>query len=270
LQARRDRYTLADVAHFALCPYRYKLEALDHGARMYRDANDAFQLVPLAQATWLHLALLHVERAGRSARGSAAVQALFDGAIEATRDAAAAAFPGLRNLHWHTVERYVRRDLAGVADRAGTYTVRAIPGETTPYVLPDGDRVIQVEAPVRHAFLKGDYRYPFHGDLTREEWLLPGQAPGNAQSQFSQAEGVRVFASLYHAVQWWSRASTTAYFFHQTRGQGGNFAAQQAQAYASIQEEVRTWLPLIEAGSYPKHPGEHCHLCPVRGECLGL
>jgi hypothetical protein len=107
-------------------------------------------------------------------------------------------------------------------------------------------------------------------DLIREEWLLLGQSSENAQAQFSQAEGVQVFASLYHAVQWWFKGSTTAYFFHQSRGQNNDFAAKQAQDYARVQGEIRTWLPLIEAGHYPRHPGEHCNLCTVRAECLGL
>jgi hypothetical protein len=270
VRAPRERYTIADVAHFGLCPFRYKLETLDRTARAYRDARDAFQLVPLAQATWLHLALSHLERAGRSARGQANVQTMFDEAVAATEGAARSAFLGLRDLHWLTVERYVRREFRREADRAGTYDLRVVPGETAPYVLTEGDRVIQVDAPVRHALVKGLFRYPILFDLIREEWLLLGQAPDGPQPQFAQVDGVQVFPSLYHAVQWWFRASNTAYYFHQTRGQQGQFAEQKAQDYAAVQGEVRTWLPLIEAGHYPKNPGDHCNLCPVRGECLGL
>jgi hypothetical protein len=270
LRAPRDRYTLADVAHFGLCPFRYKLETLDRTARAYRDATDAFQLVPLAQATWLHLALSHLERAGRSARGPANVQTMFDDTVAATEGDARRAFPGLRDLHWLTVERYVRREFRREAERAGTYDLRVVPGETAPYVLTEGDRVVQVHAPVRHALVKGLFRYPLLFDLIREEWLLLGQAPDGSQAQFSEADRVRVFASLYHAVQWWFRVSNTAYYFHQTRGQQTQFAEQKARDYALAQGEVRAWLPLIEAGHYPKNPGDHCNLCPVRGECLGL
>lgn len=268
--ARRDRYSLAEVAHFGLCPFRYKLETLDGAARAYRDATDAFQLVPLAQATWLDLVFGALEGSSRTADGTAAARALLESALEETRTAVTDAFPGLRELHWNTVERYVRGDLSRVSDAVGTYAFRAIPGETPSYAVPDGDRVVQIDAPVRHAYFKGDYRYPFLGDLIREEWLLPGRVPVNAQPQYDQAEGVQVFASLYHAVRWWSTGTSTAFFHLLTRGQAGTFADRQEQDYARVQGEIRTWLPLVEAGRYPKHPGEHCNLCPVRGECLGL
>jgi PAS domain S-box-containing protein len=42
--------------------------------------------------------------------------------------------------------------------------------------------------------------------LTRTTGLISRQAP------LSQVDGVPVFISLYHAVQWWSRASRTAYY----------------------------------------------------------
>ena len=79
-----------------------------------------------------------------------------------------------------------------------------------------------------------------------------------------------VFASLYHAVQWWRKASVTAFLYAASRGQRGDFAARQQQDYAEVQEQLRHWLPLVEAGHYPKNPGDHCSYCPARGECLGL
>lgn len=270
LQARRQRYTLSEIAHFGLCPFRYKLETLDAGARTYRDANDAFQLGPLAQALWLDLACRHLEASGRAATTETDIRAMFFAALDATRPAAEAAFPGLRELEWFTVQRYARRDLANMARVLAGYSVRAIAGTSGSYVVPVGDRVVQVEVPIRHAFQKGDYRYPFVGDLLREEWLLPGSVPEDRDTQFDEVDGVRVFATLYHAVQWWQRASTTAFYYAATRTQQGNFAVKQQENYTQVQEQIRHWLPLVEAGHYPKNPGDHCAYCPVRGECLGL
>ena len=152
----------------------------------------------------------------------------------------------------------------------GRTSAAQVPGETALHVLPDGNRVVQVDALVRHAVVKGDFRYPFLGDLIREEWLLFGAHQTGTQAQFSQVEGVQVFVSLYHAVQWWIGGSTTAYFFHQHRAGSRTPSQSGLEEYNRIQGEIRTWLPLIEAGHYPKNPGEHCNLCPVRRECLGL
>jgi hypothetical protein len=78
--------------------------------------------------------------------------------------------PWPREFHWHTVERYVRAVLGRVADAVGTYAFRAIPGETPSYAVPDGDHMVQIDTPVRHVYVKSDYRHPFLGDLVREEW----------------------------------------------------------------------------------------------------
>jgi hypothetical protein len=270
LQARRSRYTIAEIAHFGLCPFRDKLETLDTRARTYRDANDAFQLGPLAQSLWLNLTFQRLEASGQEAVGEAAVRAMLLRTLEETKSAAQGAFPGLRDLEWFTVERYARRDLAGAARGMDGYPVQVVAGSPCFYVVPDGDRAVQVDVAVRHAFRKGYFRYPFVGDLLHEEWLLPGSVPEDKNAAFGQTDGVRVFASLYHAVQWWRQASTTAFFYEATRSQHNDFAAKQQQEYARIQEDIRTWLPLIEWGHYPKNPGDHCHYCPVRGECLGL
>jgi hypothetical protein len=270
LQARRPQYGLAEIAHFGLCPFRYKLETLDRGARTYRDANDAFQLGPLAQAVWLDLACRRLEATGTAATTEDAIQSMLYDALDATRVAAEAAFPGLRELEWFTVERYARRDFANQARLLAGYQTRAIPGTPCSYVVPVGDRVVQIDVPIRHAFQKGNYRYPFVADLLREEWLLPGSVPEDKDAQFEEVEGVRVFATLYHAVQWWQRATTTAFFYATTRGQRSEFATKQQENYGQVQEQIRHWLPLVEAGHYPKNPGDHCAYCPIRGECLGL
>jgi hypothetical protein len=270
LQARRPRYTIAEIAHFGLCPFRYKLETLDAGARTYRDATDAFQLGPLAQALWLNLACVRLAASGEESNGAAAVRDMLLRALEAAKPAAQNAFAGMRDLEWFTVERYARRDLASAAKGLDGHPVRVVAATPASYVIPDGDRTVQVEVPVRHAFHKGVFRYPFFGDLMREEWLLPGCVPEDGQAAFAQADGVRVFASLYHAVQWWRQASSTAFFYAATRNQHNEFADLKQQDYARVQQEIRDWLLLIEAGHYPKNPGDHCHYCPVRGECLGL
>jgi hypothetical protein len=88
LQARRPLYGVAEIAHFGFCPFRYKLETLDRGARTYRDANDAFQLGPLAQSFWLDPACRHLEGTGRAESSEDAIRNMLYGALGATRAAA--------------------------------------------------------------------------------------------------------------------------------------------------------------------------------------
>ncbi|MFN8515607.1 MAG: hypothetical protein U0232_21630 [Thermomicrobiales bacterium] len=96
-QARRGAYSLAEIAHFSLCPFRYKMEGLDRRARQYRQR---FQIRPLAQGRWLGLIMQHLAETGLWARGRDEVLAMLQDVRGATEEQARAAFPGLRDVEW--------------------------------------------------------------------------------------------------------------------------------------------------------------------------
>jgi hypothetical protein len=40
--------------------------------------------------------------------------------------------------------------------------------------------------------------------------------------------------------------------------------------YDEMEPELRDVIKAVEAGQYPKSPGEHCKYCSVYSECLGV
>jgi hypothetical protein len=267
LRARRGTYGLAEIAHFALCPYRYKLERLDASARRY---HDGFQMKFLAQGRWLDLLLTNISQQGHSTTGPAEVLAMLRAAKDATEPRVRADFPGLGEPDWYTLSRYVQRDLEYESRRAGTYPFSVTSAPRLEVVVPDGQRAIRIDVQLRHAIKKGLYLYPYLTDVLREEWLLPSAGDPQDSPAEQDRDGLRLFTSQYHAVQWWSQAVTKAFYHRVTQGQHTSFAREQPAAYEHLQADIAERLPMIEAGYYPKHPGNHCKLCPARAECLGL
>jgi hypothetical protein len=270
--ARRDRYTLGELAHFGLCPYRYKLEGIALTGRVYRTAADAFQLVPLAQGVWIDRLLTTLEGRRTVCRGETAVREVIDAALGETAASVQAMFPALRDVHWRTAERYARASLNYEVVRHARddrYPVGFHAADSSSVYVADGDRVVTVVAPVGHEVRVGKFRWPVLAPLFQQEWLHPGREPRGQVAELTPLAGVPVFATLYHAALWWKRATRTAYFAGLTAGQDTEFARKQAADAEEVRIRVRLWLPVIESGRYPKNPGDHCAQCPVRGECLG-
>lgn len=272
-RSRRQEYSLAEIAHFALCPFRYKLERLDKSAVYYRAP---FQIQLVAQSAWLDMIMTHLRQQDAQAQGSGAVLQMFLQGLEATRGQVHNLFAGLRDLEWRTIENYVRGDLEYEAQRRSQYPVRIVAPGNINITVPEGDRTIVVTTGLRHALEVGRYRHPYLTDILREEWLIPGRSPGPGDPVHTEIEGVRVFADLSRAVQWWRNAVHTAFYYHATQNQQQasshqpDFINRIRQDYIDLQEELRRWIALIEAGNYPKHEGPHNLYCPVRGNCLGL
>jgi hypothetical protein len=278
-RARRKRYSLAELAHFGLCPFRAKLERLDPQARRY---EDPFHVQFLAQAAWLDLVFTGLEGSTISQPDADTLADLFRAAMQATRSKVAELFPGLRPLDWQEVERRVDEALDFFASPSGgmvgPYPVTfERPPVDASYTVTDGDRAVQIDATPRHAYKRGIFHFPITQDLLREEWLIPGARPTDRPQAssprfppaYTEVEGVRVFASQYDAVQWWRRAVMDAFCFRAASLANWQPAGWVKENYAASLQEVGEWVALMEAGRYPKHPGENCYYCPVRSDCLG-
>ncbi len=275
-QAYRTTYALHELAHFRLCPYRYKLERLDARAGQYRDA---FQLRFAAEGEWLHRIFTHLEDAGADLRSrEQMVQALND-ALRASRVEVTAAFPGFRPSDWHAVQRYVRRALAQLlryrdtlARQYGEHPVRFVVPEPVEFVVNDARRTIRVDASARHAWRFGDFEYVYTDDLLHQEWLIPGVAADANAATPVTVDGVSLAGSLYHAVQWWQRGLRDAAFYRGTSADGSSTRAraQARERYRAFAADLPPLIEAVQAGRYPKHPGELCQYCPVRVDCLGL
>lgn len=262
--ARRREYTLAEIAQFALCPFRYKLERLDRRARHYRDS---LQVPRLAVAVWTHMAVDHLQKLGTMSKpGKAARLALLTTGLDAVRDRVRGWFPGLRDGDWATVEAYTRTELESQADFKHGFSLRVVRGQEGQYTLTDEDRITAITVPVPLAIENFKVPSPYLGAIMRAEWLAPGRK--HSGPKVTMVEGLPLFAELYDTVQWWARATRAAY--RHTISLSSPNPQNGAEEYAALTGELAQWVARIEAGKFPKHPGSHCLNCPVRGECLGL
>jgi hypothetical protein len=257
----RESYSMHELAQFGLCPYRYQLERLDRRARFCRDD---FQIALQAQAEWLRL--IFAAARGKTAKTENDLRELFDAAFGQTREAARATFPGIRAFHWRGVEDQVRRRLAF---RAATLPesnfhmhVEDWPADRR-LEAPLDDRRVGLDPDADYALKRGDIYVLLEDSLLSREWLLPGTAPEEGAPEREPVDALSLFASHYHAVQWWRRGLRLSLSSHRRSAAP---VAERGLFLAEAADLIRQ----LEAGQYPKHPGEHCSWCPVRGHCLGV
>lgn len=260
-QVTRDRYTLHELAQFGLCPYRYKLERLDSRARFCRDD---FQLLFQAQAEWLRL--LYGAARGRMATTEADLRELLEAALEKTREEARGTFPAIRAFHWRGVEDQVRRRLAFRAatlpEPSFRMQIEEWPADRR-LEAPLGERRVGLDPAADFAVKRGEIYVLLEDALLAREWLMPGAAPQEDAPEREPVDALSLFASLYHAVQWWRRGLRLSLSSHRK-------SAAPVAERALFLAEAAALIRDLEAGRYPKHPGEHCAWCPVRGLCLGV
>lgn len=251
--SRRPKYTLEELLHYRLCPFRYKLERLDPATRAYRSD---FQLGFVAQGEWLRLAFDRLAQQGGPWPPSA-VQAVFKQALDDTRDEVQKAFPGLRPLAWVTIEAYVRRTVARFAEDAAKHgrNVTVLDGMTLIWPLPDA-RATEVEVQIPHT-VKSIWETIVTDSAMHREWLLPGQTKPDETVQ-----GVPVFASQGSAQRYWWFAVINAW-------QALQKGKKQAE-FDQLRQELLETVTFLSEGKFPKHQGDHCKYCSVRSDCLGL
>jgi hypothetical protein len=266
-RARRSTYKLAEIAHFALCPWRYKLERLSPSARQYRAE---YQVILFAQAYWTNRALARMVDcefpSGQDLLDS------FHAVVDEKEEEVRKQFPALRPLHFATMRLHVRRALDYAAEKAGDRPVSVRKGPSFEFEIPDGDRTVHVTAAIPHVVERGIAQYPLLDDIMISEWLLPANG-SNTDRQPSILDGIPVFTNQYAAVQWWQETLRAGFFWQRARNSPSapeRFREDARTHYESAVQGIQDLLPHIEAGHYPKNPGDHCRLCPVRGDCLGL
>jgi hypothetical protein len=256
---RRDAYRLDEIAHFALCPYRYKLERLDPRAGAYRSS---FQINFLAQGRWLELIFN-----GLPARGEIQGKDLSRELNKVAGTALVqltAEFPGLTRRQLTQLKQAVRVQRDKLLEYQKGYTFEAEPDRRLEFTLR---RPGTEETDIRVSFsMCGIYRDGLFikwnnvGQLHRE-WLLPAIESRNAGAQSIQ--GVTVLATLKDAVQWWSRLGNGIL------AHAGATNLSEKRRFDAHRGQVTSWIDSLEAGEFPKNPGPHCSLCPAQKECLG-
>jgi hypothetical protein len=265
--------TLNEVAHFALCPFRFKLERLSPNARRYRSE---FTTKLHAESVWINRILDHLADRGEA---FTTVNGMEDGLRDARHHTAQGMredFPALREDAWITVSNHVENWCARLA--AFYFGDNFVQGRRTflsfknndsirilEYSVRRNDDIVSVPVEVRHGLRVSQRTYPILDELLLEEWLLPGKKPADpGEPSRILLDGVNVFASDYHAIQWWQDAVRTAFYF------GAMHDSGLRVRHDRVVTELNVWMNAMAQGRYPKNIGVHCNSCPARSECLGL
>jgi hypothetical protein len=260
-----DTYRLHEVAEFTLCPYRYRLEHVDRHAGVCRDQ---FQMAHEAQATWFQAIFDNV--VGQRATGTVDIRSLLQDAMDRTAVDVRDTFPALRSLHWESIQSHVRIALGKrakfLAMEKGNAPVRfEKAAKTFCYQVRKGNRRIQVDCAVEHVAIRFGRFVPLFDPLTYREWMLPKVSEDNTDTPRIQVGGLQLFSGLFNAVRWWQDTVWAAYKLDAKPSD----ADRQAK-YKQCETQIAGDLDQIEAGRFPKNPGGHCRVCPVRGYCLGI
>ncbi|SDE92097.1 hypothetical protein SAMN04488542_103215 [Fontibacillus panacisegetis] len=279
--ARRKRYELNELAHYGLCPLRYRLELLHPEAMVYRTE---WQLNIVAKGIWLdkiytNLAQYTGEwpnpRVLRSEDEK--IDGLFRFLLEAkkcVKDQVTELFPTFDSKTWVAVERQVEDQLQFHASKRGLYPVRIIDGENEEFdvTLPsDDNKIISFNVP--NYLNSGILTIPLLDYELSHEWLLSAtkkQDETRAQSiMMKDIDGVEVFETLFDAVSWW-RLTIQSHVIEKFQYKDTDYTRKTLSHKDSSEEQLANWIVSIEENKFPKHAGKHCTTCPVRMECLGI
>lgn len=264
IPAKREQYTITELAHFGLCPYRYKLERLEPRSRRF---TSPIHVPLLAQGRWIDLTLQRLERNGTYLTTD--LLAAVHEAADAVRDEVYRQFPALSAQDRRTTEARVAYELRTTVDwlvqRAYPVAFQQAPPIRFP--IDRRGRVQFVEATVRHAIVTGRITRPFTNDLVHEEWLRPERkAPMTLEPS---VEDLRLFVDRAGAFTWWQESLRAAHGAMTNAGRS-DIKRQYEAALRARLREADELIQQLEAGRFPRRPGDHCSSCPVLDDCLGL
>ena len=266
-RARRQAYDFGELARFRLCPYRYKLERIDVTSSRY---DNAFQLAFAAQGSWIEAAFGYLANAGRPTDSRREdVEEWFNHAFRTTGEEALAMYPALRD----TDRVAIRQSLLHTRDfLVGWIVKKNYPAGVRHLVVGDvelvvDERPVSIAVPIRHALVIGSFVHPLFPAISTHEWLIDGPKPESGVVDVEVRDGVEVMVSQYDVVTWW-RESLKAVFYAE-HGVGAPFRADAKAKLVSLRQELVGLVRTVEAGNYPKNPGDHCRYCPAFTTCLG-
>lgn len=272
--AKRKSYDLSELAHYGLCPLRYRLELLHPEARMYRNE---WQLQIYAQSTWLNRIYGQIEQSNlKSAKEDTFYQSLLV-FMEATREEIRRMFPAFSPIIWHAIEIQVKDQLAYLANWQHSYFRSVFKGSKESFsVLIDGEveeRTIKITFEIPYMLQSAKFNLAMLGDLLSGEWLLPGKDENDGKEGHGEVEidGVQLFNNQYQAVSWWRKTINSFFAIEMGQVVAKNDHTKKLKVhYESLPEKVGQLVKNIESNKFPMHSGEHCTSCPVRPECLGI
>ncbi|HZG70097.1 MAG TPA: hypothetical protein VEY51_01050 [Chondromyces sp.] len=277
--AKRKSYDLQELAHYGLCPLRYRLELLHPEARMYRSE---WQLEIYAQGVWLNhiYGLLEESEEVSPQKDSDTFYSQLLRFLELSRLEMRNIFPAFSPITWHAIELQVKSKLKSFSEDRSRYFRKIVNGNKESFrVMVDGgyeEQTIKINIDVPYMVKTARFDAAILSDIQTVEWLLPGEAENEkngreAIEQEIEVDGVRLFRTQYQAVTWW-RNAINAYFVVEKKQKATDnaYTRMLEEHFLRMPEKIAHWVQSIEQNKFPKHAGEHCTSCPVRLECLGI
>ncbi|WP_144551338.1 exodeoxyribonuclease V subunit gamma [Peribacillus simplex] len=270
IPATRTNYELHELAHYGLCPARYRMEILHPEARMYRMD---WQLPFAVQGEWLHQIFNKlVQEVDYIPFGDPLqIKDYFIKTLNAVEPVVHQQFPALTPITWHGIKSKVEYQLI--------YHHWAIRG---PHLQGIRDAEFEVFAVVNEEeeTIDIEYEVPFYWETRRfdvpivdtilhSEWLLPSD-PTKTDGELVLIDGVRVFSSLRHGVNWWRSVIYGHYYDKNNMTPNNNDMENALAVFNNSSELILEWIEGVENNKFPKNQGTHCNKCPVRMECLGI
>jgi hypothetical protein len=255
---KRESYTLAELAIFRLCPYRFKMEALTEWAGRYASS---WQLEWLARGVWLAETLDYVATQAPGRHTAEQFRTVIENAIDTVRMQVQARLPGLRDLAWIGIEHSVRKTVAHLLKPTGQRQLPLLgivvpnPRSQTSYIVMGADRNVSVVAGADFQVCRGPYLNFIRDTNHSGIWLFFGR-PDQPISEDADADP-HIFKTLRAAVNWWRELS---YFM--TR--------DDEDLEPQHRMELADCIQRLEQGNFRKNPGDHCRYCPVADTCMGL
>ncbi|MDT9722275.1 hypothetical protein QVE09_25525 [Paenibacillus sp. ClWae2A] len=274
--ARRKEYSLSEIAHYGLCPLRYRLEMLHPEVRMYRNE---WQLEIYAQGVWLNRIFSLIERNKEEKPYSLPTSQFLMKYMQSSKEGMLRLFPAFGSITWHSIENQVKNQIKYFEDWTKNYFKGVKKGKKESFrVMLSGtneERTVKISLDVPFIADRTKIQSPIINYLQTEEWLLPGsnkdEKSGNGADEDIDIEGVSLFPTQKRAVDWW-RDTINSYYMVEVEKKSGThwYIKKLEKHYSGVKEKIVHWINNIESSNFPKNTGDHCKSCPVRLECLGI
>jgi hypothetical protein len=238
-RVQRSAYSVEELAIAALCPHRWRMEAVEPRLRRF---SEPWQLEWLAKADWM-AACVERAAAGTVPEAAPALRHRLLQAMDVAESDVRERFAALRGLEWAGVRRTVRQQIDYAVDvelkgNRGRFEEGFATGRN---LLVATGRTLRVAARAEATGPReGRRRYVAERDGA---WLMHGS---NTQEALNP---------LYKAVNAFQRWS--------------NWVLYGGQGAGSI-EDLPDALARLESDQPRRNAGAHCSYCPARPRCLGL
>ncbi|WP_144553373.1 hypothetical protein [Bacillus sp. X1(2014)] len=269
---RRKKFLLTDLVQYGLCPLRYSLEIRHPEAKQYR--ND-WQLEVFAQGVWMNKtfeALARYYDANRKTKGVEAVYQLFCRAMTHVESEVKKLFLSFDDVIWHGIRQQVEKQMKYYAVNSKDYPVHFEKGQKKTFDLlmdENSQHLVKIEIVFPYFMVSGIIHKPLLDSISTSEWLLPGKkVEQNEEEERNAEEEEWLFSSLYEARQWWSKTADGV--LAEGKQNRNSFEESRYQHYLQAKERIKHWIEDIWNNKFPANIGDHCKVCPVRTECLGV